>query len=135
MVRAQGNAQLIQKLTDVSTATSQAYAAGDTAKASQLQRELYQLAGFARADTLAIDKKCGQVPPVHPAQIRLDALNAEGNDVLAKIRALDEQAIQVQKEKSGMNGEQPRPSLGSDQEVLRRRPLGGIQRPRAQGAG
>ena len=43
---------------------------------------------------------------MHPAQIRLDALNAEGNDVLAKIRALDEQAIQVQKEKSGMNGEQ-----------------------------
>jgi hypothetical protein len=106
MVRAQGNAQLIQKLTDVSMATSQAYAAGDTAKASQLQRELYQLAGFSKADTLAIDKKCGQVPPVHPAQIRIDALTAEGNDVLAKIRAMDEQAIQVQKEKSGMNGEQ-----------------------------
>ena len=106
MVRAQGNAQLIQKLTDVSMATSQAQAAGDTAKASRLQQELYQLAGFTRADTLAIDKKCGQVPPVHPAQIRIDALNQEWNDVLAKIRAMDEQAIKVEKEKCGMNQEQ-----------------------------
>lgn len=106
MMSAQGNPQLIQKLTEYSTAASQAMAAGDTAKFNRLQRELYQLAGFTRADTLAIDKKCGQVPPVHPAQIRIDALQKEWNDVLAKIRAMDEQAIQVEKEKCGMNQEQ-----------------------------
>jgi hypothetical protein len=106
IMHTQGNADLIRRLSEYSAAASQAMAAGDTAKYNLLQQQLYQLAGFTRADTVAIDKKCGQVPPVHPAQIRIDALQKEGNDVLAKIRAMDEQAIQVQKEKCGMNDEQ-----------------------------
>jgi hypothetical protein len=104
--RVQSNPQLIQRLSTVTAELSQAMAAGDTAKTSRLQQELDQIMGFTRADTLAIDKKCGQVPPVHPAQLRIDALNQEWNDIMARIRAMDEQTIQVEKDKCGMNEQQ-----------------------------
>lgn len=102
----QANPEMMRKVSELSAQAAQASAAGDTAKMLRLNDELYRAIGISRADTLAIDKKCGVVPPVHPAQIRIDALTQEWNDIMAKIRAMDEQAIKIQKEKCGMTNEQ-----------------------------
>lgn len=102
----QGNPDMMRKVSELSAQAAQASAAGDTAKMLRLNDELYRAIGMGHADTLAIDKQCGVVPPVHPAKPRMDALTAEWNDLMAKIRAMDEQALKIQREKCGMNEEQ-----------------------------
>jgi len=130
-----GNAQLIQRVTETSTAASQAIAAGDTAKYNRHLQELYQIAGITRADTLAIDKKCGQVPPVHPAQIRIDALQKEWNDLAARVRAMDEQAVKIQKEKCGMTEEQLGIAWDRIQKYLEGKPQAGFSEAELQALG
>jgi len=102
----QANPEMMRKVSEISAQAAQASAAGDTAKMLRLNDELYRAIGIGRADTLAIDKKCGVMPPVHPAKAKIDALDQEWRDIMAKIRAMDEQALKIQKEKCGMTDEQ-----------------------------
>lgn len=95
-----------EKLARLSAEMQQAQMRGDTAAVARLQRETDAMFGPAHADSLAAEKECGPLPPLHPAAVRIEALQKELAQVDQKIRDLDEKLARLLPQKCGMTDEQ-----------------------------
>jgi hypothetical protein len=87
-----------KKLLELNAAMSDAQIKGDTAAVRRLSREAEQIFAPTRADTLAALQKCGAAPQPHAAGVKIGTLNAELARVDAKIRDMDQKAMQQQAE-------------------------------------
>lgn len=81
---------------------AEAQAAGDTAAVMRLQREAEALSGPTREDSLAAKAKCGAVPPLHPMDLKVRALQRDAAAVEEKLRANDEQSVEAQVKASAL---------------------------------
>jgi hypothetical protein len=91
-----------EKLLKLTVALNDAQIKGDQAAVDRLTRELEALYAPTRADTLAAMKNCGPMPPVHPAKVKIDALENEHAELGEKLRDMDSKALASQSKKTGM---------------------------------
>jgi hypothetical protein len=100
------NPQSAEKLLKLTAAMNDAQMKGDTATVNRLQKEMMARYGATHADSLAVEKKCGAIPAIHPAALRIEALQKElaAND--RKIRDLDQQAMKIQVDQCHMTEKQ-----------------------------
>jgi len=85
----------------------EARARGDTAEANRLQHEMMApMLAIGEKDSLEAVKRCGQVP-VKPADlVTYDSLNAAHEQLIERIRAVQNEADSVAAERSGMTRQQ-----------------------------
>lgn len=91
-----------EKLLKLTAAINDAQLKGDKAAVDRLTKEMMAQYDPTRADTLAVMKKCGPVPPVHPAKAKIEALEKEHAELGAKLRDMDAKALASQSKKCGM---------------------------------
>ncbi len=91
-----------EKLLKLSAAMNDAQLKGDTATVNRIMKEVDALYAPTHADTLVAEKKCGPMPALHPAKVKIDALEKELAEIDQKIRDMDKKALKIQVEKCGM---------------------------------
>lgn len=91
-----------EKVMEIGLEMADAQARGDTAAVSAAQRKMEAFAGPTHADTVAAAAKCGALPPLHPMDAKLTALQKQAADVDGQIRHNDEQSVAAQVKASGM---------------------------------
>lgn len=91
-----------EKMMALAMEMAEAQAAGDTAAMRKLQRQAEALSGPTREDSLAARQKCGAVPPPHPMDVKVQALQREAAAVEEQIRRNDEQSVAAQAKASGL---------------------------------
>lgn len=97
---------LRERFMELGLRVAEAMAEGDTAEAAKAQGELAALSGPTRADSLAARQKCGPLPPIHPAQAKVDSLRGLVAGIDRQLRANDEKSIAAQVEASGLTARQ-----------------------------
>ena len=95
-----------EKLARMSADMSQAQVKGDTATVARIQRQMEDMFSATHADSLEAGKKCGPMPALHPAAVRIEALRAELAQIEQKLRDMDEQQARLLTEKCGMTTRQ-----------------------------
>jgi hypothetical protein len=90
-----------EKMMSLAMEMAEAQAAGDTAAMSKLQRQAAALTGPTHADSVAARQKCGAVPPPHPLDVKVQALQREAAATDEQLRANDEQSVEAQVKASG----------------------------------
>lgn len=93
---------LREKMMALAMEMAEAQAAGDTAAALRLQREAEALTGPTREDSLAAKAKCGAVPPLHPMDLKVRALQRDAAAVEEKLRDNDQQSVDAQVKASAL---------------------------------
>jgi len=99
MANTMANPRSAEKLLKLTAAFNDAQMKGDTAEVNRLQREMGSLFDATHADSLEAEKQCGRMPALHPATVKVDALNQELATIDEKIRDLEKQATKVQADK------------------------------------
>jgi len=95
-----------EKMARMSVALNEAQIKGDTATFNRVSREIEAMYGPSHQDSLAVDKKCGAMPALHPQKVKLDALQKEYDDLLQRIREADAKALKLQADQCKMPAEQ-----------------------------
>lgn len=95
-----------EKLAKLNLAMSQAQAAGDTATFNRLMKQIEAMYSPTHADSLAVRKQCGPIPAIHPAKVRMDAINQELSEIAHKIRDMEEKAGKLQLTECNLTPEQ-----------------------------
>lgn len=81
---------------------AEAQAAGDTAAMARLTRRAAAMSEPTREDSLAAKQKCGPVPPLHPMDLKVQALQSDAAAIDKQLRANDEKSVEAQVEASGL---------------------------------
>jgi hypothetical protein len=102
MAEGMANPRSMEKVAKLTAAMNDAQFKGDTATVRRLGKEVDAMYAPTRADTLAAETKCGRLPALHPAKLRIDALDKELAEIDQEIRELDEKAMKLQVAKCGM---------------------------------
>lgn len=97
---------LQKQMMELSQQMAKAQSAGDMETVKRLQDKLAGMAGNTHADTLAAQQKCGSIPPPHPQQAKLDALEKQSAALDEQMRGVDD-GLRADHEKiSGLNSAQ-----------------------------
>jgi len=101
------NSPIMREVMRVTADLNRLLAAGDTAGAVRMQRELARAYGMDPArDSAHATSRCG-TPPAKPAwQLQADSLLTIANSLLRQAQAIDEQAAAAGARASGMNAQQ-----------------------------
>ena len=83
-----------------------AAARGDTTAQKKLNEVLMSAVLPTREDSVAVEKKCGPVPPPSPAEIKANALHKDIAGTEEQIRDLDKKAADEQAKKAGLEEQQ-----------------------------
>ncbi len=95
------------RLTQISQAAQAAQASGDTAAMNRAAREMEAvMGGPTRADSAAVDTKCGRLPAPPPTMVRRDSLRALTDTLNEHLRRLEIEADTAALVASGMNDAQ-----------------------------
>jgi len=100
--RIMANPASAEKLLKLTAALNDAQLKGDQVAVERLTKEIQALYDPTRADTLAVMKQCGPMPPIHPAKLKIDALQDEHAGLGEKLRDMDSKALASQSRKTGM---------------------------------
>jgi hypothetical protein len=107
MQRAMADPNLAMRFVELSQAIQAAQARGDTAETNRLIREMEAAFGGAtRADSVAVDQKCGRLPAPPPTMVRRDSLRALTDTLNEHLRRLEIEADTMAIHGSGLTGEQ-----------------------------
>jgi hypothetical protein len=94
---------LRQKMMTLSQQMGMAQTKGDTAEVSRLTREMASLSTLTREDSIAVDKKCGPLPPRHPAEIQIEVLQKETASIDEQIRGMEKNSLASESKASGLS--------------------------------
>jgi len=97
---------LLQKFTRIAQENNAAAARGDTSAVNRANAAIIAEMVPTREDTVAVQKKCGPVPPPLPAEGALAKLDSDLASANENLRAYDDKAAKDQAKESGMNVEQ-----------------------------
>ncbi len=100
--RIMANPASAEKMLKLTVALNDAQLKGDQVAIERLTKELAAMTGPTKADTLAATKKCGPMPAVHPAKVKIDALENERAGLETKLRDMDSKALASQSKNAGM---------------------------------
>lgn len=95
-----------EKILKLTAAMNDAQLKGDQAEVTRLHKQLTDLYGATHADSVAAEKKCGGMPPLHPAAARIAVLDDEVTTIDEKIRDMDKKALKIQTDAAGLNERQ-----------------------------
>jgi hypothetical protein len=95
-----------EKFTRAAQKHNEAAARGDSSAIQSLQQTLMAEMLPTREDSLKVQQKCGPMPPPLPAEARLEALDKDIAAVGSDLRQMDEKAVTVQAEASGLDAQQ-----------------------------
>lgn len=97
---------LREKMMALAMRMAEAQAARDTAAMRKLQDEARGMSGPTREDSLAARQKCGAMPPLHPMELKIQALRRDAAALDEQIRANDQASVEAQVKASGLEPEQ-----------------------------
>ncbi len=100
--RAMTDPAFLQRVGDLNLRLAEAQAKGDSAGAAKVMGEFQALRGGTKADTVAVDKTCGVLPALHPADARITALQAQVAQLDQQIRDGETAAAAEEAKASGL---------------------------------
>lgn len=104
--RAMADAAFRDKVMALTMKAAEVQASGDSSAMQALQNEMRALRGESRADTVAVERKCGTVPALHPADARIKALQADQARYDQQIRDGEQAAAAEEARASGLPARQ-----------------------------
>lgn len=107
MQQAMSDPNLAMRFAQMAQAVQEAQARGDTAEVARLAREMdVAFGGPTRADSQAVDRKCGPIPATPAAMLRRNALRALTDTLNDSLRAVEIRADSVTVRGSGLTAAQ-----------------------------
>jgi hypothetical protein len=95
-----------EKYTRAAAENNAAAAKGDSAAIGRIMQTFHEVSAPTRDDSLAVQRKCGGLPPRLPAEDKLDALDQQSASLEEQIRAIDEKVAEAQAEHGGLDRQQ-----------------------------
>lgn len=92
-----------QQMMDLSIKAAQVQASGDSVAFARILTQVRAMSGEGRADTVAVDAKCGPAMATHAIDAQIAALQAQVAQFDDQIRAMDDAAATAEADAAGMN--------------------------------
>ncbi|MGE5177038.1 MAG: hypothetical protein ACM3JJ_11775, partial [Hyphomicrobiales bacterium] len=104
--RALTDPALREKFTKIAQENNAAAARGDSAAIARANAAMFAEILPSAEDSAAVRKACGPLPPPSPAEVKLDALGKQVDDVDGQIRDIDDRIAKAQADNGGLTPEQ-----------------------------
>ncbi len=92
-----------QQMIDLAQQMAKAQQAGDTETMKKLEAKMKGMTGNTHADTVAAQQKCGAMPPLHPQQAKLEALEQQSAQLDEQMRDIDKKLKADHQRTSGLD--------------------------------